>query len=103
MRSISGSGSKRFGCGLTYGRSLIWLGWPQNPTDFLMSVNIRRDRRGEIAAKMMGVNRMPFDAVLLSLAVIVVFLGFAGTLAWADRQTRSPRDPDLPTPKRRSF
>jgi hypothetical protein len=46
---------------------------------------------------------MPFDAVLLSLAVIVVFLGFAGTLAWADRQTQSPRDPDLPTPKRRSF
>ena len=46
---------------------------------------------------------MPFDAVLLSLAVIVVFLGFAGTLAWADRQTQSPTDPDLPTAKRRSF
>jgi hypothetical protein len=69
----------------------------------LISINIRRDRRGEISTKMMGVNRMPFDAVLLSLAVIVVFLGFAGTLAWADRQTQSPRDPDLPTPKRRSF
>jgi hypothetical protein len=38
---------------------------------------------------------MPFDAVLLSLAVTIVFLGFAGTLAWADNQTRSPRPPDL--------
>jgi len=46
---------------------------------------------------------MPFDAVLLSLAVIVVFLGFAGTLAWADRQAQSPTSPDLPAPKRRSF
>lgn len=44
---------------------------------------------------------MPFDAVLLSLAVIVVFLGFAGTLTWADNQTRTPRSPDLPAPKRR--
>jgi len=46
---------------------------------------------------------MPFDAVLLSLGVLVVFLGFAGTLAWADRQTQSPTSPDLPAPKRRSF
>jgi hypothetical protein len=41
---------------------------------------------------------MPFDAVLLSLAVIAVFLGFAGTLAWADHKTRSPRSLDLPAP-----
>jgi hypothetical protein len=30
---------------------------------------------------------MPFDAMMLGLAVTVVFLGFAAVLAWADRQT----------------
>jgi hypothetical protein len=30
---------------------------------------------------------MPLDALMLSLAVVVVFLGFAAVLAWADRQT----------------
>jgi len=45
---------------------------------------------------------MPFDAVLLSLAVTVVFVGFAVALAWADSQTRSPQIRD-PAPKRRSF
>ncbi len=30
---------------------------------------------------------MPFDALMLGLAVTVVFLGFAAVLAWADRQT----------------
>ena len=32
---------------------------------------------------------MPFDALVLSIAV-TVFIGFAGVLAWADRQTRPP-------------
>jgi hypothetical protein len=45
---------------------------------------------------------MPFDAVLLSLAVTVVFVGFAVVLAWADGQTRSFK-PDETAPKRRSF
>ncbi|WP_291691308.1 hypothetical protein, partial [Bradyrhizobium sp.] len=34
-----------------------------------------------------GGSDMPFDAMMLSLAVTVVFLGFAAVLAWADRQT----------------
>jgi hypothetical protein len=33
---------------------------------------------------------MPFDALVLSIAVTAVFIGFAGVLAWADRQTRPP-------------
>ena len=45
---------------------------------------------------------MPFDAILLSLAVTVVFVGFAVALAWADSRTRSPQIHD-PAPKRRSF
>ena len=31
---------------------------------------------------------MPFDALVLSIAVTAVFIGFAGVLAWADRQTQ---------------
>jgi hypothetical protein len=45
---------------------------------------------------------MPLDAVLLSLAVAVVFVGFAAALAWADARTRSPETRN-PAPKRRSF
>jgi hypothetical protein len=45
---------------------------------------------------------MPFDAVMLSVAVTVVFVGFALALAWADSRTRSHRI-DEPAPKRRSF
>jgi len=45
---------------------------------------------------------MPFDAVMLSLAVTVVFVGFAVALAWADFRTRSAQD-NPPAPKRRSF
>ncbi len=45
---------------------------------------------------------MPFDALLLSLAVTVIFVGFAVVLAWADRQTHALK-PDAPEPKRRSF
>jgi hypothetical protein len=45
---------------------------------------------------------MPFDAAMLSLAVTVVFVGFAAALIWADSQTRLPHA-DEPAPKRRSF
>jgi hypothetical protein len=34
---------------------------------------------------------MPIDALVLSLAVSAVFVGFALVLAWADRQTRPTR------------
>ena len=30
---------------------------------------------------------MPFDSMIMSLAVAVVFVGFAAVLAWADSQT----------------
>jgi hypothetical protein len=45
---------------------------------------------------------MPFDALIVSLAVTVVFVGFAAVLAWADRRTR-PAQADAPAQKRRSF
>src|SRR5262249_5306906 len=41
---------------------------------------------------------MPLDALLLSLAVTVVFLAFAGTLAWADRQTSTKPDRQTRSP-----
>ena len=34
---------------------------------------------------------MPFDAMLMSAAVVVMFLLFAGVLAWGDYQTRPKR------------
>jgi hypothetical protein len=46
---------------------------------------------------------MPFDAMMLSLAVLVVFLGFAVALAWADSQTNTPAQPKTNPQKRRSF
>jgi hypothetical protein len=36
---------------------------------------------------------MPSDALLLSLAVTAVFIGFAAVLGWADRQTRPAEAP----------
>ncbi len=36
---------------------------------------------------------MPFDAMVLSAAVMAVFVVFAGVVAWGDYQTR----PDRPT------
>ncbi len=45
---------------------------------------------------------MPFDALVLSMAVTAVFIGFAAVLAWADYQTR-PSQVQQPAPKRRSF
>lgn len=45
---------------------------------------------------------MPFDAVILSITVSVVFIGFAGVLAWADQQSQSAHA-DMPVAKRRSF
>ena len=31
---------------------------------------------------------MPIDALLVTVIVVAIFVAFAGTLAWADRQTR---------------
>jgi hypothetical protein len=31
---------------------------------------------------------MPFDAMIMSVAVVAVFVAFAAVLAWADGQTR---------------
>ena len=52
---------------------------------------------------------MPFDAMIVSLAVTVVFVAFAAVLAWADSQTRpSQRKTETsgilaPQLRRRSF
>ena len=32
---------------------------------------------------------MPIESALVSVAIVVVFTGFALALAWAERQTRS--------------
>jgi hypothetical protein len=45
---------------------------------------------------------MPFDAVMLSVAVSAVFIAFAAVLAWGDSQTRQQKA-DVPAPRRRSF
>jgi len=34
---------------------------------------------------------MPFDAMLVSAGVVVMFLAFAGVLLWGDYQTRPDR------------
>jgi hypothetical protein len=47
---------------------------------------------------------MPFDALVMSAAVIAMFLVFAGVLLWGDAQTRPDRlKADADTKKRRSF
>jgi hypothetical protein len=47
---------------------------------------------------------MPFDAMVVSAGVVVMFLALAGALLWADFQTRPGRlNDDSNPPKRRSF
>ncbi|WP_291706418.1 hypothetical protein, partial [Bradyrhizobium sp.] len=53
---------------------------------------------------------MPFDALIMSIAVVAVFVGFAGVLAWADSQTGASqrgraetRDTSASQLRRRSF
>jgi hypothetical protein len=46
---------------------------------------------------------MPFDAMVVSVAVAVMFLAFAGVLLWGDFQTRPDRKADAQSQKRRSF
>ncbi len=45
---------------------------------------------------------MPFDAVVVSVAVTAVFVGFAAVLAWVDHRTK-PSQAHAAAPKRRSF
>jgi hypothetical protein len=46
---------------------------------------------------------MPFDSIVVSAAVTIMFLTFAGMLLWADFQTRPDRlKADSRPPKRRS-
>jgi hypothetical protein len=47
---------------------------------------------------------MPVDSILVSAAVVSVFVVFAAVLIWADFQTeRQRQEPANPTRKRRSF
>jgi len=47
---------------------------------------------------------MPFDAMLVSIAVAIMFLAFAGVLLWGDLQTRPDRlKADSQAQKRRNF
>jgi hypothetical protein len=44
---------------------------------------------------------MPFDAMLVSAAVVIVFVVFAGVLMWGDLQTRPPRQKAAPQSQKR--
>jgi uncharacterized membrane protein len=44
---------------------------------------------------------MPLDSMLVSVAVIAVFVVFAAVLIWADFQTRPPRQQIVVHPQRR--
>jgi hypothetical protein len=46
---------------------------------------------------------MPFDAMLVSAAVVIMFVAFAGVLLWADYQTRPARGSDSGSQRRRSY
>jgi hypothetical protein len=47
---------------------------------------------------------MPFDAMVVSVAVAVMFAAFAGVLLWGDYQTRPDRlKADSHSQRRRSF
>ena len=47
---------------------------------------------------------MPVDAMVVSVAVVAMFLALAGVLLWADFQTRPDRlKANSNPPKRRSF
>jgi hypothetical protein len=47
--------------------------------------------RTTIASGLKGIFWMPFDAMLMSAVVLVIFIVFAGVIAWADKQTRPER------------
>ena len=44
---------------------------------------------------------MPFDSMLVSAAVISMFMVFAGVLIWGDFHTRPPRQRVVVHPQRR--
>jgi hypothetical protein len=46
---------------------------------------------------------MPFDSILVSAAVVSMFVVFAGTLIWGDLQVRSKQQAQPFPVKRKSF
>jgi hypothetical protein len=47
---------------------------------------------------------MPIDSMLVSAAVVMMFVIFAGALAWGERQSRPfQQEPAGSRPKRRGF
>ena len=46
---------------------------------------------------------MPIDSMLVSAAVVAMFVIFAGVLAWGEHQSRSLQQPSDDLRKRRSF
>jgi hypothetical protein len=52
-------------------------------------------RCSKMMLQIMGEGTMPADALLVTVAVVAIFVVFAAVLAWADRQTNSVRlDPN---------
>ena len=46
---------------------------------------------------------MPADSLLVSVAVVAMFVAFGAALFWADRQTRSGQISEQNNTKRRAF
>lgn len=53
----------------------------------LISIKDERPADSNNAWNLTGRGTMPTDAVVVSFAVVAVFVAFAVVLAWADRQT----------------
>jgi hypothetical protein len=54
----------------------------------LIRINDRFSRQAIFFADSEREVMMPFDSVVVSVAVTAVFIGFALVLAWADRRSR---------------
>jgi hypothetical protein len=57
----------------------------------LIRINDNLIRAGRRSRRLKGDFLMPFDSMVMSAVVLVIFIVFAGVIAWADYQTRPER------------
>jgi len=70
----------------------------------LILINAACASVGMVFLFLTGELKMPADAMMVSVAVVAIFVGFMVALFWADRQTSSPgSQSDASGQKRRSF
>jgi hypothetical protein len=58
---------------------------------FLMHINVGSDESALFSQTEKGSEPMPTDALMLSIAICIVFAVFAGVLAWLDHSTNAWR------------